>query len=83
MLLYTDGSLQHYSSGYYTVLDARHLVFWVTASRDARVAVSAVAGVTAASAVEVLIGINDNTRHAASAFFVLSETRELSLTPAI
>ena len=60
--LFTDSEEEHYTSGWYTVLDAYELVFWVRGMSDANIALTKVAGVTVSGAVEVVIGANGNSR---------------------
>ena len=60
--LFTDSAQEHYSSGWYTVLDAYELVFWVRADSDAHIALTKVPGVTATGSVEVVIGASSNSK---------------------
>ena len=57
---YTDANQEFYTTGYYTVLDAYELVFWIRGSGDARIALTTVAGVTSVRSVEIQIGKDNN-----------------------
>ena len=49
--------------GFYTVMDAYEVVFWIRATSDARIALTTVAGLTSARSVEIQIGIDNNLRY--------------------
>ena len=57
---YTDANQEFYTTGYYTVLDAYELVFWIRGPGDARIALTTVAGVTSVRSVEIQIGKDNN-----------------------
>ena len=72
MTFFTDSGQEHYTSGWYTVLDAYELVFWVRTASDAHIALTKVPGVTATGSVEVVIGASSNSRFCVILLFLFN-----------